>query len=109
MFIRREDAVREASSYLVKAILVNSIAVFIPPLYIFFSGHIGPDTIVALAFLAVSIASLLLIYYVRRAVEDYSISSALSVAPLAVALGYVGGLVVTGFLVQKAQKALKTV
>ena len=42
MFIKRKDAIRKAQSYLAKAIIINSLVVFIWPLYIFFSKHIGP-------------------------------------------------------------------
>jgi uncharacterized membrane-anchored protein len=108
MFVKREDAIRAAQSYLSKAIIINSLVVFIWPLYIFFSKHIGPDTYIALLLLLTSIASLILVYYMRRALDDYSISSALRVSPIATAVGLIGGLIAVGILVKKATESLKT-
>ncbi|QOJ79698.1 hypothetical protein IG193_04385 [Infirmifilum lucidum] len=104
MFIKREDAIKRASSALTKALLINTIVTLMPPIYIFFSGSIGLHTYIALAFLAVSVASLLLVYYMRRAVDDYSIGSARAVLPIALPLSFIGGLVIVGLLVNKARK-----
>jgi len=106
MFIKREDAVKRASSLLTRALLINTVITLLPPIYILFSGPIGLHTYAALAFLLVSVASLLLVYYIRRAVEDYSIASAKAVMPITLPISLVGGLVIVGLLVHKARKHL---
>jgi hypothetical protein len=68
MFVKREEAVRRATSLLTKALLVNLVVVFIPPVYIMkFSGGIGLHTYIALVFLVISLASLLAVWFARRA------------------------------------------
>ena len=110
MFVKREETIRRATSLLTKALLVNLAVVFIPPIYIMkFSGSIGIQTYAAMAFLGVSLASLLTVWFTKRALEDYDLASASSAATLGVVLGAVGGLVVVGLLVQRARKLIKTI
>ncbi|MCC6003027.1 MAG: hypothetical protein LM590_01650 [Thermofilum sp.] len=109
MYVKREDAIRRAQSYLARAIIVNSLAVFIWPTYIFLSKHIGLHTYIALLLLAISGISLILVYYMRRALDDYSIASALKVSPIAMALGLVGGIVAVGIFVKRARDVLRTI
>jgi hypothetical protein len=110
MFVKREETIRRAVSLLTKALLVNLAVVFIPPVYIMkFSGSIGPHTYMAIAFLGVSLASLLTVWFAKRALEDYDLASALSAASLGVVLGTIGGLVVVGVLVQRARKLIKSI
>ena len=109
MFVKREDAIKKASYLLTRALIINAFLVLLPPIYIFFSGSIGIHTYVALILLCLSVSSLLLVYYMRRAVEDYSLGSARSVLPIALPLTFIGGFIVVGVLVSKAKKHLYSV
>ncbi|MGC9108012.1 MAG: hypothetical protein ACP5IE_07495 [Infirmifilum sp.] len=109
MFVKREDVIKKASSILTRALIANTFLVLIPPIYIFFSGPIGLHTYAALLLLFFSVASLLLVYYLRRAIEDYSLSSARSILPITVPFALIGGFVIVGLLVYKAKQLLDTV
>uniref|UniRef100_A0A7C4BBC8 Uncharacterized protein n=1 Tax=Thermofilum pendens TaxID=2269 RepID=A0A7C4BBC8_THEPE len=110
LFVKREETIRRATSLLTKALLVNLAVAFIPPIYILkFSGSIGLHTYVAIAFLGVSLASLLTVWFTKRALEDYDLASASSASLLGVVLGTIGGLVVVGLLVQRARKLITSI
>lgn len=109
MFVKREDTIKAASSLVSRALLLNTVIVLVPPLYIFFSESIGLHTYLALAFLALSLASLTLVYQVRRAIEDYSLTSARKLAKAALPLGFLGGAIIVGLLLIKALKILSLV
>lgn len=109
MFVKREDAIKKASSYLTRALLINTLIVLIPPVYIFFSGPIGIHTYLALLYLILAVTSLLLVFYTRRALEDYSLSSVKAILPIVVPMSFIGGLIVVGLFVNKARIMLQSV
>lgn len=109
MHVKREEAVRQASSLLSKALYLNLAVTLLPPLYILYAKSIGVGTYAALVFLALSLASLFATWHARRAVEDYDFDSALKVLSVGVVLGMVGGAVVVGIFALKARNILKTI
>ncbi|MEM0376393.1 MAG: hypothetical protein QXI90_01250 [Thermofilum sp.] len=109
MHVKREEAVRRASSLLSKALYFNLAVVLVPPLYILLAKSIDTGTYAALAFLALSLASLFVTWHARRALEEYDFDSALSTLNFGVALGLLGGAVVVGVLALKARNILKTI
>ncbi len=104
MFIRREDIIRRTSSLISKALILNALIALFPPIFIFVTERIDPWVLVLFVF---SVVSILMLYVLRRSIEDYSLSSAYKMSLIAAAIGFIGGLVVVGLIVLKVRSLLQ--
>jgi len=103
VFVRRENIIRETSSLISKALIVNALLALIPPVYLLVTDRID---IIVLVFFAFSIASIIMLYVLRRSIEDYSLTTAYKLTLIAAIVGFIGGLGIVGYIVLKVRSLL---
>ncbi len=104
MFTRREDIIRRAIQLASIAIIINALSLLFAPIYLIVLKEIN---MLILAFLVVSTISLILAYVLKRSIEDYSLSTANKILPIAIVLGLVGGFIVVGLIMIKIRSLLR--
>jgi len=103
VFIRREDIIRRCSSLISKALIINAVVALLPPIYLLVMDRID---LVALVVFAFSVVSIIMLYVLRRSIEDYSLGTAYRLAPIAAFTGFIGGAVIVGVIVLKVRGML---
>lgn len=104
MFVRREEIIREASKLLSIALVINAVSALFAPLYLLFIKEINVIVLVILFF---STISLLLVYMLKKSVEDYSLGSAHKLTVVAIIFGFIGGFAVVGIIIFKVRKLIE--
>ncbi len=104
MFVRREEIMRETSKLLSIALILNAVFTLFAPFYLLFMKEIN---VIVLAILVFSIISLILVYILKKSIEDYSLGSAYKLTIIAMIFGFIGGFVIVGIIIYRVRTLIK--